>query len=130
MSHASCDHIVCAVWAGVGILSVRCLCVWRLCGTPAYLGAVGDRQTTDSDQHSPDWPGGGAGTPTDSRGDREIRERCRRRKRGVILFFCVSIDKQVKKEVKTQKVNVLADLYSEVRKSELSSYKIQIQHVH
>lgn len=57
------------------VLSVRCLCVWRLCSTPAYLRAVGDRQTTDSHQNSFDWPGGGAGTPTDSREDRKIRER-------------------------------------------------------
>lgn len=117
MSYTSCDLIVCAVWAGVGVLSVRCLCVWRLCGTPAYLRAVGDRQTTDSDQHSSDWPGGGAGTPTDSRGDRKIRERRRRRrKRGVILFFCVSIDKQVKENVKVKltdgKVHLFADLYT------------------
>lgn len=105
MSYTSCDHIVCAVWAGVGVLSVRCLCVWRLCGTPAYLQAVGDRQTTDSHQHSSDWPGGRAGTPTDSREDRKIRER-RRGWRGVLIFFfCVSIDKQVKEEVKVEQTN-------------------------
>lgn len=40
----------------------------------AYLRAVGDRQTTDSDQHLSDWPGGGAWTPTDCRGDEKIRD--------------------------------------------------------
>lgn len=67
---------------------------------PAYLRAVGDRQTTESHQHSSDWPSGRAGTPTDSREDRKIRERWSRR--GVILSFGVSIDKQVKEEVKVK----------------------------
>lgn len=40
----------------------------------AYLRAVGDRQTTDSDQHLSDWLGGGAWTPTDCRGDEKIRD--------------------------------------------------------
>lgn len=56
-------------------------------------------------------PAGGSGTPTDSREDRKIRERWRMmRRRGVILFFCASLDKQGKEEVKEKvaEVNLFA----------------------
>lgn len=52
-------------------------------------------------------PAGGSGTPTDSREDRKIRERWRMmRRRGVILFFCASLDKQGKGGVKEKMTEV------------------------
>lgn len=71
---------------------------------PAYLQAVGDRQTTHSYQQLSDWPSRGQGCPlTAERVEKQEMEEGGGGNDGGGALFSASLDKQVREEGKADR---------------------------